>query len=90
MLLLEGKQLSKNLLQKEKHSVYKMIRKPGLGIIIVGERYDSKLYVRKKQEACQMVGIHTYDVCLNESVDEATILLEIEKMNSVSGLNGFG
>ena len=31
-------------------------RPPGLGVVLVGSRPDSMLYVTKKQEACQKVG----------------------------------
>lgn len=32
-------------------------RPPGLGVVLVGSRPDSMLYVSKKQEACQKVGM---------------------------------
>ena len=34
-------------------------RPPGLGVILVGARPDSQLYVTRKQEACERVGIHS-------------------------------
>lgn len=30
-------------------------RRPGLGVVLVGDRPDSKLYVTRKREACQKV-----------------------------------
>ena len=32
------------------------LRRPGLGVVLVGERPDSQLYVARKQEACSRVG----------------------------------
>lgn len=34
-------------------------RPPGLGVILVGDRLDSQIYVSRKQEACQRIGIKT-------------------------------
>ena len=34
-------------------------RPPGLGVILVGNRPDSQLYVTRKQEACERVGIRS-------------------------------
>ena len=36
-------------------------RPPGLAVVLVGGRPDSKIYVHRKQEACQKVGVlHAY------------------------------
>lgn len=34
-------------------------RPPGLGVILVGDRLDSQIYVSRKQEACERIGIKT-------------------------------
>ncbi|KAG2497947.1 hypothetical protein HYH03_004209 [Edaphochlamys debaryana] len=48
-------------------------RPPGLGVVLVGSRPDSMLYVNKKQEACQKAGMNTYVHHLPESVSQAQL-----------------
>ncbi|GFR41461.1 hypothetical protein Agub_g2149 [Astrephomene gubernaculifera] len=48
-------------------------RPPGLGVVLVGSRPDSILYVTKKQEACQKAGVRTFIRQLPESVTQAQL-----------------
>ncbi|KAG2440372.1 hypothetical protein HXX76_004477 [Chlamydomonas incerta] len=48
-------------------------RPPGLGVVLVGSRPDSMLYVTKKQEACQKAGMNTYVHHLPDTVSQAQL-----------------
>ncbi|GLC33836.1 hypothetical protein PLESTB_000510100 [Pleodorina starrii] len=48
-------------------------RPPGLGVVLVGSRPDSMLYVAKKQEACQKAGMQTFVHHLPDSVSQAQL-----------------
>ncbi|KXZ47921.1 hypothetical protein GPECTOR_32g534 [Gonium pectorale] len=48
-------------------------RPPGLGVVLVGNRPDSMLYVAKKQEACQKAGMYTYVTALPAGVGQAEL-----------------
>jgi len=78
---LDGKGFATRIKNNLKERVKTLGRKPGLGIILVGDRPDSKIYVRMKKRACIRVGIENYDVHLPEDVDKDTLLKEVEKMN---------
>ena len=60
----------------------KMIcRRPTLAIILVGEREDSKIYVRLKEQEAKKVGIDTHTYKLEANVTEMEILQTIEFLN---------
>mmetsp|Transcript_16365 Transcript_16365/g.28727 ORF Transcript_16365/g.28727 Transcript_16365/m.28727 type:complete len:551 (+) Transcript_16365:69-1721(+) len=55
--------------------------KPGLAVILVGERKDSQSYVRNKKKAAAEVNFHTVDVALPDTVSQDELLAEVEKLN---------
>jgi 5,10-methylene-tetrahydrofolate dehydrogenase/methenyl tetrahydrofolate cyclohydrolase len=55
--------------------------KPGLAVILVGSRKDSETYVRNKKKSAAEVNFHTVDINLPESVSEAVVLEELDKLN---------
>ena len=68
MQILDGKFISsqiKNELKNKVENLEKKGIKPGLGIILVGNRKDSETYVRMKKRSCNEIGIVNYDVHLN-------------------------
>lgn len=84
---LDGTGLSKKIKEGLKLEISKLDKKPGLGIILVGSRPDSQVYVNMKIKACKYVGIENYDIHLSESVSEDIIISEIEKMNHDDRIN---
>ena len=58
VVVLNGKELSKNIKNKLKDILLNYQDKPGLAIILVGDRSDSEIYVRMKKKACEFVGIN--------------------------------
>lgn len=48
--------------------------KPGLAVILVGNRTDSATYVRMKRKACQEVGINNFSVDYDENVSQDELL----------------
>ena len=57
--VLDGKKLSRqwqsDLLSKAAEVTKSLGRPPGLGVVLVGNRPDSRIYVQRKQEACAKV-----------------------------------
>ena len=72
MKLIDGKKISNLIKDELKLFVEKNNLNPGLGIILVGNRPDSKIYVKMKIKACEKIGIKNYDVHLDENVSEET------------------
>ncbi len=61
---------------------------PGLVVLLVGEDPASQVYVRKKGEACEELGIHSETVRLPATTSEADLLELIDKYNSDPKFDG--
>ena len=92
MTIIDGKALSEKVLkeiEKEHSELEKKVgRKAGLAVIIVGENTASQIYVRNKIRACEKVGFHSETIRLDENITEENLLLEIEKLNNNSNIDG--
>jgi methylenetetrahydrofolate dehydrogenase (NADP+)/methenyltetrahydrofolate cyclohydrolase len=62
--------------------------KPGLATILVGEDPASQIYVRNKQKACELAGIHVDDHKLPASTTQAELLALIDKKNADPQIHG--
>jgi methylenetetrahydrofolate dehydrogenase (NADP+) / methenyltetrahydrofolate cyclohydrolase len=62
--------------------------KPGLATILVGEDPASQIYVRNKQKACEMAGIHVDDHKLPTGTTQAELLALIDKKNRDPQIHG--
>ena len=82
MLILDWKYISSEIKNELKKRILKLNEKginPGLGIILVGNKPDSKIYVRMKKKACNEIGIINYDVNLEEMNPPIKIMSKKEK-----------
>jgi methylenetetrahydrofolate dehydrogenase (NADP+)/methenyltetrahydrofolate cyclohydrolase len=70
------------LLAKEGHSV-------GLGTILVGDDPASAGYVRKKHEACELVGIGSHHIDVPASGTQADLLAAVDRFNADPDVNGY-
>ena len=86
MQLLDGKKVSEKLklaLAAEAALVSQQIgRKPHLVAILVGNDGGSETYVASKMKNCEAVGFQSTLIRFNETVTEAELLTQIEKLNS--------
>ena len=91
-MLIDGKQISKNVLQEvtsEAVAIYKNLkRKPGLNIILVGNNPASETYVRSKLKVCESVGINGILTRFDSSVSFDEIKAEIVNNNNSSEIDG--
>ncbi len=62
--------------------------KPCLSVILVGNNPASQIYVKKKQEACQQVGIESRTEYFPENVQESEVLSQIKKLNEDPQVHG--
>lgn len=63
-------------------------RKPCLAVILVGDHPASKIYVAKKTQACNEVGIHSIQRILPAEISESELLAEINKLNTSDAVDG--
>lgn len=93
VLVLDGKlvsQIVKDEVEKkvkEFHEIYK--RRPGLGVIIVGDDPASHVYVKNKENACKKVGMHSIRCDLPVSSTEEEVLRVVESMNNNPEVDAF-
>ena len=92
MTIIDGKALSEKVLKEieKEHSELekKAGRKAGLAVIMAGENPASQIYVRNKIRACERVGFHSETIRFDENISEESLLLEIEKLNNNSNIDG--
>ncbi|KAL0049948.1 hypothetical protein WJX82_001453 [Trebouxia sp. C0006] len=63
-------------------------RAPGLGVVLVGSRPDSRLYVQRKQEACVKIGIKFWLQHLPESVSQAAVESAVSQICQDASMDG--
>jgi len=92
--ILNGSVLSQTIKEDLKERVslimskYKIIQKPKLKIILIGERKDSRIYVENKIKACKYIGVDSELKKFNESVSLETIKDELSYSNSDPNTHG--
>jgi methylenetetrahydrofolate dehydrogenase (NADP+)/methenyltetrahydrofolate cyclohydrolase len=90
--LLDGKQLAKTMQAELGAEVIAFVRafavRPGLATVLVGERPDSQVYVRNKQDACARLGITSYPHTLPADVEQGHLLTLITELNRSPAVHG--
>ncbi len=91
MILLDGKKLAGKIQQEIKKDVDLLKQgsiTPGLAVIMIGDDPASRVYVKKKAEACKEVGIYSVVHEMPDNIKEETIINTIKLMNENSSING--
>lgn len=89
--IISGNDIAKSIRAEIKAEVDKMKARgvePGLVVIIVGEDPASQVYVRKKGEACNEMGICSETIRLPASTTEADLLKLIDRYNKDPKFDG--
>jgi len=90
--IIDGNKISAELRAKITQRVSDRVargeRAPGLAVILVGEDPASSVYVGKKVKACQEVGFESREIRLSETISQAALLEEVEKLNQDPAVDG--
>ncbi len=93
MILLDGKKTSEDLKIEIAESVKQLKaqgkKTPHLAAILVGTDGASMTYVNSKVKACHLVGFKSTLIELPSETTEATLLHEIENLNTNDDIDGF-
>lgn len=89
MQLIDGKFVSQKLKEQMREEVSKMVRKPSLVAILVGNDGASETYVGHKERACAEIGITSKVLRFDASISQADLLNEIGKLNADNSVDGF-
>jgi len=92
MQLIDGKQISEQLLSEIAQEVETIIanggRAPHLAAIIVGQDGASLTYVNNKVKSCERVGFKSTHIALPENTTEEELLAEVKKINENPEIDG--
>lgn len=87
-MLLDGKKVANEILEKIKADVAKLDKKPHLAVVLVGDDPASQIYVRNKKKTAESVGIKSTVIELPADTSEEKVLSEIKKLNADSDITG--
>ena len=63
-------------------------RRPGLGVLLVGDDPASAVYVRSKTKACEELGLHHETTLLPATATTAEVLAVVERYNAQGEIHG--
>lgn len=89
MKILDGKKLSEEILKRLEKEIGEKQLKLKLAVVLVGDNPNSKIYVRKKEEACKRVGINFELFKFSGDIQKTEFFEKIEKIvkdNVISGI----
>jgi len=86
--IIDGAVLADTLKKKIVEEMAKTNIKPGLGVVRVGDNPASKIYVNRKEKACQEVGFYSEKRELPESTTQDQLLSLIEEYNNNPQIHG--
>ena len=86
--IIDGKVLSNTIINDIAGKIRKNNIKPQLEIILIGNEKESLIYVKKKQDMCNKIGININVHHYNNDVHDTTLLNLINKLNKDVLVNG--
>lgn len=90
-IIVDGNKIASQILQKLVQQV-KILKKkkinPCLGVILVGQDKPSRTYIRKKKEACQLVGIDFVLKKYSARISTKKLINELKKIQNLKKLSG--
>jgi len=91
-VVIDGKKVSQDVRNEIKEKTHRLKKEqglvPGLAVILVGEDPASRIYVRRKEEACREVGLLSREYRLPFETDERQLLHIIYELNHDEEIHG--
>ena len=88
-MLIDGKKIADDIQQEMKAKLQRFTANPPcLAVILVGQHAPSQIYVKRKIQACEQVGIRSITCQLSESISEQDLLSQIDAFNHDSTVDG--
>lgn len=88
MVLLDGKKVSKEIIENIKLEIEKLNIQIGFTVIWIGEDSASSIYVNNKIKKCESVGIKTELYHLEDTISEEYVLNLIDELNNREDIHG--
>lgn len=90
--LILGKDVSKEIYGELRERIAALKSKgvtPGLAVILVGEDPASQVYVRKKGEMCEALGMKSLTIRMPEETTQDELLAKVAELNADPTIHGF-
>lgn len=91
-MIIDGKKIADEIQQEIKnhiqHDLELISRPPCLVVVLVGDHPPSQIYISRKAQACESVGIASIIKKFPSSISETTLLGEIEALNQNPLIDG--
>ena len=93
MKLLSGIDLSNKLNESSKNELFQILQikktYPTLGIVIIGDKYASRIYIRNKIRKCNYVGIKTKLFEYSKNISEEQLIINLKKINCDNNITSY-
>ncbi len=86
--IIDGRKLANEVVLEAMRRAATLARRPGLGVVIVGDDPASQIYVRSKQKRAQEAGFHAEVVELPADAGEARVHEAVETFNAREDIDG--
>lgn len=88
-MIIDGKKIAEEIFEELEKKIQKnSFIKPCLAVVLVGDNPASSIYVKKKIEACEKVGIKSLFYKLDATISEKELLNRIDDLNRNKQVNG--
>lgn len=88
-MIIDGKKIADEIQLEIKNSIQQISRRPPcLAVILVGDHPPSEIYVMRKTEACEAVGIKSLKYFLPPTISEDELIEKIEHLNHDPEVDG--
>ncbi len=86
---LSGREPASLIIENARNIVKKMRRAPHLAIVLMGNDKASELYVKKKIQKAESIGVLASLMRLDENASESELLTLVKRLNSDDSIDGF-
>ena len=86
--IIDGKVISKQIIEEVKAAALKLSVKPGLALILAGNDPASEIYVRNKGKVCEEIGFYSVTERFPASVSEEVVLEKVRQFNEDDNIHG--
>lgn len=88
-MIIDGKKIAEEIQQEIKGKIQQLTtRPPCLAVILVGNHPSSQIYVNRKTQACEAVGIHFIKHELAVTISEEELLAKVNELNEDPHVDG--
>lgn len=88
-MIIDGKAIAEKIQLELKASISQSTwQKPCLAVLLVGNNPASMIYVNRKAQACESIGMTSIRLHLPEDTTEKSLIEQIERLNNDNNVNG--